>query len=242
MLEPSAQIVFVEHAGEKISVSLAFAERERLSISVHPDGSVTALAPTGRSLEDVLARLNRRRSWIAKQRRHFKQYRPLPVERRYVPGETHLYLGRQYRLRVQQADVASVRLVGGFFEVRVPAPKQPRPIAAAMREWYRSHAELLFQTRLRHCLQIAAPLRFECDVRLQVRAMKRRWGSCSKAGTITLNTDLVKTPLHCIDYVIIHELCHLRLHDHSPAFFRMLGRCLPDWRQRKERLDQMVLR
>jgi predicted metal-dependent hydrolase len=242
MPDSSPQIVLVEHAGEHISVSVEFRDRDRLSISVHPDGSVTALAPAGRTLEEVLTHLNRRRSWIARQRRHFEKYQPWPVKKRYVPGETHLYLGRQYRLRVRQSDDTFVRLVGRFFEVHVPTPKQPEPVAAAMRDWYQSHAESLFQERLRRCVQSAISLRLSLDVKLRVKPMERRWGSCSKAGTITLNTDLVKTPLHCIDYVIMHELCHLRIHDHSPAFFRMLGRCMPDWQRRKDRLESMVIR
>lgn len=241
MPDGTAQTVLVECAGEHVSVALAFQARERLSISVNPDGSVTALAPAGRSLDEVLAHLKRRRSWIARQRRHFEKYQPLPVPKRYVAGETHLYLGRQYRLRLTQADDMSVRLVGRFFEVHVRRPTQPQEIAAAMGAWYQSHAEAIFHDRMSRCTQMASALRLGTDVRLRARLMERRWGSCSKAGIITLNVSLVKMPLHCIDYVIIHELCHLRIHDHSPAFFRMLGRCLPDWRRRKERLDSAIL-
>jgi len=242
MPDTAPQIVLLEHAGERISVSVAFSNRERLSTSVHPDGSVTAVAPAGRSLDEVLAHLNRRRTWIARQRRHFEQFQPLPIEKRYVSGETHPYLGRQYRLRVHRSDEPSVRLVGGYFEVEVPEPKQPQPIAAVMGAWYQSHAEALFHERLRRCVQMSTALRLDRDVNLSVKPMRRRWGSCSKSGMITLNTDLVKTPLHCIDYVIIHELCHLRVHDHSSAFFRLLGRCMPDWQRRKDRLESMVIR
>lgn len=241
MPDPTRQTVLVEYAGQHISVDLEFRERKRLSISVHPDGSVTALAPSGRSLEDVIANLRRRRAWIAKQRRHFERYQPLPEEKRYVSGETHLYLGRQYRLRIQQADEVDVKLIGRFFHVHVPRHDEPRTVAEAMDVWYREHADSILHDRLDRCLASAASLRL-ADVSLRIRPMKRRWGSCSEAGTITLNVDLVKAPLHCIDYVIMHELCHLRVHDHSPAFFRLLGRCMPDWQRRKERLESVVLR
>jgi hypothetical protein len=242
MPDSSPHIVLVEHAGEHIPVAVEFRERDHLSISVHPDGSVTALAPASCSLEEVLAHLNRRRLWIVRQRRHFEKFQPLPVEKRYVPGETHLYLGRQYRLRVQEAETPSVRLKGKFFEVYVPILKQPQAVAAAMNQWYQSHAKLIFKERMRRYVQLASPLRLSMEVKLRVNPMARRWGSCSKGGTITLNTGLVKAPLHCIDYVIMHELCHLKIHDHSPAFFRMLGRCMPDWQRRKERLELMVMR
>lgn len=72
--------------------------------------------------------------------------------------------------------------------------------------------------------------------------MTRRWGSCSKRGTIALSTELIKTPPHCIAYVIMDELCHLRVHDHGPGFYRLLGRCMPDWEDRKARLDGVVPR
>jgi predicted metal-dependent hydrolase len=228
--------------GEDIAVAIEFKAREQLSISVHPDGSVTALAPKDRSLEDILAHLNRRRSWIAKQRRHFEKYQPLPVEKRYVSGETHLYLGRQYRLRVHHSEDTAVRLIGRYFEVHVPTPKQPQTIANALGKWYQSRAEQILRDCIARCIQAASPLRIQVDVKLRVRPMDRRWGSCSKAGMITLNVALVKAPMYCVDYVIMHEICHLCVHDHSPAFFRLLGRCMPDWKARKDRLETFVIR
>jgi len=238
----SSQTVLIEHAGKRIPVSVTFRQREQLSISVHPDGSVTAMAPKGRSLEEVATHLRRRLAWIVRQQRHFEKYHPLPMDKRYVSGETHLYLGRQYRLRVRQGNSASVRLVGRFFEVVVPTPGQPQAVATAMGEWYQSHAESLFSARMHDCMQTASLPRLGGKIKLQVKPMERRWGSCSRVGMITLNTSLVKMPLHCIDYVIMHELCHLRIHDHSTAFFRLLGRFMPDWKARRQRLESMIPR
>lgn len=241
MPDHPSETVLVDCAEGRVLVAVHFRDRSRLSISVHPDGSVTAVAPASRTIDDVAAHLQRRRSWIAKQRRYFDRYQPLPAEKCYVSGETRLYLGRQYRLRIHRCDESSVKLIGRYFKVFVPTPKQPRAIADALDAWYRLHAESIFCSRMNRCLATAASLRLT-DVQLRIRPMKKRWGSCSKAGTITLNTELVMAPLHCIDYVIMHELCHLRVHDHSPAFFRLLARCMPDWERRKERLEAFVLR
>ena len=233
--------VVVEYAGERIPVAIEFGERQCLSISVHPDCSVTALAPTSCSPEKVLSHLEGRRAWIAKQRRHFETFYPLPEDKRFVSGETHLYLGRQYRLRVHRARDVEVKLGGCFLNVFVPEPQEPRCVRTALDAWYRAHAEPIYRNRLGQCLDSALSLR-GVEPTLRIRRMSQRWGSCSKAGTITLSTELVKAPLHCIDYVIVHELCHLHVHDHSPAFFRLLSRCMPDWEKRKVRLDSVVLR
>ena len=240
MPDEHIQHVVVEYASEQIPVALEFKKRRYLSISVHPDCSVTASAPVGCPLEEVLAHLESRRAWIAKQRRHFETFHPLPEVKRFVSGETHLYLGRQYRLKVRRARDVEVKLVGRFLNVSVPEPEEPRCVRTALDAWYRAHAEPIFRERMAHCLE-AAPSLQQVTPTLRIQRMTRRWGSCTRRGTITLSTELIKTPLHCIEYVIMHELCHLRVYDHSPAFFRLLDRCMPDWEARKAQLDSVVL-
>lgn len=241
MSERRDQVSVLDYNGNEVPVELEFRERKRLSISVHPDGSVSAIAPLDRAIEEVVDHIERRRPWIVRQRRYFEQFHPRPEPKRYVSGESHLYLGRQYRLRLRRADEPSVKLIGGYFDVQVPEPTDRRAVADVMESWYRSHAAAIFEEKLKRCQERASSLRFE-NVQLRIQRMKTRWGSCSRSGTVTLNIDLVKTPVHCIEYVILHELCHLRTHDHSPAFFRALGRHMPDWRQVKQRLDGFALR
>ena len=234
------QSVHVEYAGEKIPVALEFKVRKRLSITVHPDRSVTALAPAERSVDEVMVYLKRRRAWISKQRRHFERYQPLPTEKRYVSGETHLYLGRQYRLRIYESDEAYVKLVGPSLNVYVAKPDEPQAVRSALNAWYRSHAQSIFEGRLR-CFLALSPSLSPMSPILRIRSMNKRWGSCSESGTITLNLELVKVSLYCLEYVVMHEACHLRHHDHSDAFFRLMGRCMPDWQERKDRLNGIVL-
>ena len=116
-------------------------------------------------------------------------------------------------------------------------PTEPRSLVAS---WYDDHAKAIFKNRMSVCLANCSSLKLPSPPKLFVRPMKRRWGSCTKQGRITLNVDLVKAPIHCIDYVIVHELCHLKIHDHSLAFYRLLSRVMPDWPTRKQRLDSQV--
>ena len=109
-----------------------------------------------------------------------------------------------------------------------------------MQQWYRTHARDTFQRRMEFCHGVARRYGIERP-QITLRRMTRRWGSSSGNGRILLNTELVKAPVHCIDYVIMHELCHQKYPNHSPSFFRLLARCLPDWESRKERLERVTL-
>jgi len=241
MPDRSTQTVFVEYGNQRIQVLLGFENRRRLSVSVHPDGSVTALAPADIPLAQVASRLKRKRSWVARQLHYFTAFHPLPVEKHFLAGETHLYLGRQYRLRMRSSAEVNVKLIGRHLDVFLPSPQDPQSVRLALDSWYRKHAAPIYRDRMERFLDDSAHLR-RLNPQLRIRQMRCRWGSCSRTGTITLSLELIKAPLHCIEYVIMHELCHMRIHDHSPAFFRLLSRYMPDWERRKAHLDAVVLR
>lgn len=225
------------HGGQRVPFRIAFTERKRLVITVRPDMQVEVSAPCDRDIAQVLSRVERRATWILKQRRYFEQFQPTMPERRFVSGETHVYLGRQYRLKVAEGSPLEVKLIGRYFHVQHTDRDDASGISGLLENWYFGHAKNLFEHRLRHSLEECRSLQLRGIPSITVRKMKRRWGSCTKAGNISLNVELSKTPVYCIDYVLVHELCHLRIHSHTPAFYRLLTRCMPDWEKRKERLD-----
>lgn len=231
----------LKYGGCEIPFRINQGERSKLTINVFPDMRVEVLAPSSKPLDAILARVDRRAQWIVKQWRYFEKYQPTQPERQFVSGETHVYLGRQYRLKVAKDAASDVKLIGRYFRVHHSDPDDSSAIRNLLRDWYVRHATTLFATRANYWLSECRALSLSESPTLLVRPMTRRWGSCSKMGTITLNVDLIKVPLMYIDYVIVHELCHLRIHNHSPAFYRLLTRCMPDWQQRKERLDRFYV-
>ncbi|MBA4391083.1 MAG: M48 family peptidase [Syntrophus sp. (in: bacteria)] len=211
-----------------------------MEIAVHPDGAVVVKAPLDTSQEAIQKRLNRRARWIRKKLDYFQQFKPKTPPRQYVGGETHLYLGRQYRLKLVKSPDSGVKLKGAFFYVMTPHPYEAEKIKTLLDEWYTRHAKLILQKRFTTCYESAKGLKVSSPDIL-VRMMTKRWGSCSKFGRIVLNTALVRTPLSCIDYVIMHELCHLRIPHHNEKYYRLLAKYMPDWKKRKDRLESVLL-
>ncbi len=224
----------------KIPYTLAFSTRKHLKITVFPDGSVAVDAPEKRSIAEVERALKKRAGWIIRQQSHFEKFQPLPVPRRYVSGETHRYLGRQYRLRVRQGSSLDVKLVGRFLWVFIAVPSKASLVAAAVQSWYGDHARAIFERRLKVCHERVRQYSISLPV-LRIRKMKARWGSCRKNDTIILNPELIRLPTPCIDYVITHELCHLKIHKHNRDFYALLARCMPDWMSRRERINFLAV-
>lgn len=213
--------------------------RKTLAISVLPDGSLELTAPLDSDEPSILAKVGKRAKWIERQRRAFAEMNATRMPRRYVSGATHRYLGRQYRLKILKGPEPSVRLRGAYFHVVSPTGT-PGDVQRQLDLWFRDRARIQFQRRLESwvpwCRRHGLP-----EPRLSLRRMPKRWGSAGKDGRIALNPELIHSPSACIDYVIVHELCHLRHPNHNRAFFEMLEAVLPDWRQRKDRLERVEI-
>lgn len=211
--------------------------RKTLAISVLPNGALELTAPLDSDEPSILAKVGKRTRWIDRQRSAFAEMNATRMPRRYVTGATHRYLGKQYRLKVLAGERGSVLLKGAYFQVVSTSGSQDE-IRGLLDAWLRDKARQQFTRRISKwrpwCQRNKLP-----QPKLVLRRMAKRWGSAGKNGHIALNPELIHAPSACIDYVIAHEICHLKHPDHSPAFFRLLASKLPDWKGLKSRLERL---
>lgn len=213
----------------------------KVLIKVHPDLRVVAHAHEEETDEAVLKAVRKRARWIWNQLNTFTEQHRYVIPRKYVSGESHYYLGKQHLLKVIEEPSAKqqVKLLRGRLEVTV-RQRSPSKVRELLNDWYRARAREVFQRRLEALLPQTLWVKELPHIRLL--AMKTQWGSCSPRGTLTMNPYLVKAPRECIDYVLLHELCHLAEHNHSERFYRLMGQVMPCWQSVKVRLDTLAAR
>lgn len=230
----------IQYGTTQIEYEVEYIARATLAIDVHPDLSVSVRAPEGTSLQDIEKRVKKRARWIAEQQRFFEQYLPRPPERTYVSGETHFYLGKQYRLKVIQStnSFEGVLLKRGYLQMYLQEASNTARKRTLLDKWYRRRAKKYFQKRLDWWQkQLGASLP---GPPMLLRAMPYRWGSYTQSGNILFNPELIKAPAACIDYVVAHELCHMVHPNHSIEFYQLLASLVPDWKTRKDRLETFM--
>jgi predicted metal-dependent hydrolase len=218
--------------------------RKTLGIEVHPDGRVLVLAPSLCDDATIEDKVRLRVGWISRQLTTFSRYERHTAPRQYLSGESHRYLGRQYRLKVvindQSTDKAQINLTRGEIVVTGTKKLPQEKLKELLRCWYLSRAREVFDDVLTDTFDVFCRRRL-AKPRVSVRDMRSRWGSLSPGGLMTLNSRLIQAPRPCIEYVILHELCHLVHRDHNAKFFALLGQLMPDWQKRKQRLEKALL-
>ncbi|QDX99416.1 M48 family peptidase [Pectobacterium carotovorum subsp. carotovorum] len=212
---------------------------ERVLIKVHPDCRVVVSAPEAADDQTVLNAVKKRGRWIYQQLRDFRQQLAYITPRKYISGESHYYLGKQYLLKVleEPAGTQGVKMLRGKLEVTLHQ-RDAGKVRQLLTNWYKTRAKEVFARRLDAMLE--QTLWVSERPQLRLLTMQTQWGSCSPNGRLTLNPYLVKAPRECIDYVILHELCHIAEHNHSERFYRLMGQVMPEWEIVKIRLDGMA--
>ncbi|MEN9999927.1 MAG: hypothetical protein RI922_2917 [Bacteroidota bacterium] len=219
-----------------IEFEIVFSDRKTLGITVNPEMDVIVKAPVDTSIEIILELVHKRAPWIMKQQHYFLGFFPKITERKYVSGETHFYMGRQYQLKLSISKKAEVKYKGRIIEICTPDKSKAEFLIKA---WYKDKAKIKFA-------EIAEPIiqrfkKYNVEPKgIYLLEMSKRWGSCTPKGKIILNPELIKAPRACIEYVITHELCHLVHHDHTQKFINLQTKEMPEWAKWKEKLERFL--
>ncbi|WP_290637187.1 SprT family zinc-dependent metalloprotease [Aquisalimonas sp.] len=212
--------------GREHPVQVRETRRRTLGLYVFPDGRVEIRVPKGTPRRQALDFARGREAWLRDTLNGLPEAPPAP---RYDDGARHPYLGDALTLRVRHGKSRRAVRQGDLLWLRVGDPRDPARVEHALREWYRARARTVFAERLAEWFPAVGlpPSRMPG---LRIRAMRSRWGSCSSRGGINLNLWLIRAPLACIDYVLVHELAHLLEFNHGPRFYAQMDRMMPDWR------------
>ncbi len=226
----------IQFGSKQIDFHLEYSGRKTLGIIVKPDLSVLVKAPVDTSPEKIKEKLLKKAPWIIKQQSFFLYFHPRTPARKYISGETHLYLGRQYRLKIIQNNFESVKLKGKYIEATVTDKTIAEDLVV---EWYSQNAKLKLRTIAQPLIDNFKKYNIEPSS-IVLRDMLTRWGSCTPKGKIILNPELIKAPKGCIEYVIIHELCHLVHHNHTQKFIDLQTKEMKDWEKWKLKLEKLL--
>jgi predicted metal-dependent hydrolase len=210
-------------------------DRKTLSLTVTPDLRIIVKCPFKAESERIEAFLQKKWFWLEKQLSFFKKYQRKTYEKEYVSGEGYLYLGRQYKLIIRKGKEDSVSLTRGQLIVLttklVTDGKRNKKLVDT---WFAEKTNLIFQDRFTEMLSL---FDYKNTPKLSVREMKKRWGSFLNQDKIFLNPKLIHTSKDCIDYVIVHELCHMKYKNHNKKFYELLNKKYLGWEKIKEKLE-----
>lgn len=239
MTESRRYVREIRLGGSGIAVAIVRSRRKTMAIHVFPDRPVELRAPLKCPWSMIEAFLLERQQWVVDSLRALVgEAAPVPVK--FEEGEQHYYLGEALRLTLSEGRTRRVSVGEGVLSVRCRDPDDPEAVRGALEGFYRDEARRLFPVRLDACLA-----RFRDAMpghRLTIRKMRAKWGSCSSDGEICLNSMLVQKPMEAIDFVVTHELCHLRHFAHNKSFYRLMDRTMPDWREREKLLSRRDVR
>lgn len=209
-----------------------------VSIAVDPDDGVVLAAPRGVSLDRLDGVVRQKARWIVSNLRSASDRPPPPTEREFVSGESFLYAGRQHTLRVIVGAEVGTRLDHGRLVVRVK-PQTGSRRADLVRDqlvvWYRARAS----DRLCDLVSAWSDRTGLSPSRLSITSQRRRWGSCSPSREVRLNWRIVGASKRLVEYVVVHELVHLRHPDHTASFWRTVAKWIPDYDERRAQLREV---
>lgn len=219
---------------------LVFQDRKTVALTVQPSLSIILKCPFNYDSEKIERFLKRKWHWLEEQLKYFKKYKKNITKKEYVSGESFLYLGRQYKLLVKSSESRKVMLEKGRIVIYTNhSTADTLANKKLLDDWILKRMESIFDSRLKKMIK---NFNYDFMPRLVIRKMSKRWGSyLAKKKTIILNPLLIRASKECIDYVIVHELCHIKYKNHNRRFFQLQESIIPNWKSVKEKLELRFL-
>jgi predicted metal-dependent hydrolase len=225
---------------EGIEFKVVYSKRRSLGISVLPDSTVIVRVPNRTSDKTINRIVTEKAAWIIKHRDIYRNRTNSKPSRGYFNGEKHPFRGTQSILKIEKSNKPYVRFYDHTIELGLEKTEDPEAIKRLLYQGYKNEAMVLFPEMLKNTLEKFEYQKFHPS-RLVIRTMKRRWGSCSGKGIITLSTELIKLPDLYIEYVIVHELCHLKHHNHGTGYYKLLSELFPEWKTVRKMMKEYQL-
>lgn len=220
-----------DYGSRIITFNLIYRKRKTMSIEVETTGEVTVIAPVGTSSDDVIEKVKSRAGWIVSKQYESKFINDTKIKREAVSGESYMYLGRNYSLDIrvdENIDNISVKLFQGKFVVNTYI-KDEDLIKKAMENWYREKTLAKVKERVSYYSSY-----FNNEVTtVKVKEQKKRWASCTSKNELLFNWRCVMAPVFVLDYIVVHEMCHMEYKNHSKDFWNRVYAVMPDYEVRK---------
>lgn len=217
-----------QYNGENIEFEIIYRKRKTVSIGILPPGKITVKAPTGFPEKDIVKLMHQKSSWIIEKMEICRQ--KAPIDREFKEGELFLFLGREYNLHIvngrNQKPLVQIRDNRIIVQTQVI---EAAVIRQELYDWYREQAGQRITARVEHYKHIIK----QQPAKIVVKNQKTRWGSCSSRGNLNFNWRLVMTPAPVLDYIVVHELCHLVFLNHSRQFWNLVESIIPDYKMQK---------
>jgi predicted metal-dependent hydrolase len=225
----------------ELKYNVILSGRRSISIIISPDKGITVRAPYRTSLRSIDSFVMQKSAWIKKHLDKYQNLTRINHEKSYSDGELHMFMGKEKILKIAESPGLYVSLVNDHIEIGLPEKDNSEKIRILLELWYRRKATELFSQKLHDILNRYSEYNFTPSG-FVVRTLKSRWGSCTSKGKITINSNLVKLDEYFADYVIIHELCHLKHHNHSKDYYRLLTEIAPDYKLIRKELRKYITR
>ncbi|GAA0777092.1 SprT family zinc-dependent metalloprotease [Clostridium subterminale] len=232
----------INYREDKVIFSIERKNVKNVNINIRITGQVIVTAKEEVPLDFIIGFVQRKASWIISQNNYYRAYESkLNVKKELVSGETIKYLGKQYRLKIEESEHEHVKYFRGYIFLYVKDKNNYRRKEELLDKWFeerfRDIVNKLYNKNFFILKKYNVP-----SVIINIRKMRTRWGSCSvEKQRVLLNKDLIKAPKYCIEYVILHELIHLIYTEHNREFYDFLYVLMPDWKERKRILDEEVV-